>query len=303
MAAPAPALVGVDWGTTRLRAALLAADGTVLSRTESASGLMAVSPDGFAPALDAALAALGAGAVPVLMSGMVGSRQGWREAPYVDVPGDEAALAAGIVWLSGTRTPTGIVPGVCTGRTAPPGDVMRGEETEIVGALHALGVSDGTFILPGTHTKWATVESGAITAFETYMTGDTFQALVQHTVLSKTIVDANGDDGAFEQGVAIAADLDGPGDLLNAMFTLRAETLFERLPSQDVSAMLSGLLIGSEVSSALTRHSGAMTIIGAELLSLLYARALGVMSREAHIMTEGCATRGLSTLARRVGLV
>lgn len=290
------ALIGVDWGTTHLRAALLDASGAVLVRQESKEGLMAVAAGGFEAALARATSELGGEGLPVLMSGMVGSASGWREAPYIDPPADAAALAAGIVPV-GERADIGIVPGVCIGRTAPPGDVMRGEETEIVGALHALGLTGATFVLPGTHTKWATVEDGAITGFRSYMTGDLFNALCQQTVLSKTVTDAPDNPAAFERGVAMAERLESPGDLTTALFRLRPEHLMGRLPVEETADTLSGLLIGVEAISGLAAANGPVIVVGGAVLGPRYQRAIALLGGEATLAPRDCAMIGLAKLA------
>lgn len=295
----APALLGVDWGTTRLRVALLDAKGAVLARHESDDGLMAVSPGGFEAALARANSGLGADGLPVLMSGMVGSAQGWREAPYIDTPATGKALAEAILPVGTVDgAPVGIVPGVCVGRHKAPGDVMRGEETEIIGALHACGRQSGTFVLPGTHTKWATVKTGAITGFRTYMTGDVFGAIRAHTVLSKTISAGAEQSAAFERGLSMAADLDNPGDLLTALFRLRPETLFGRLPTADTADVLSGLLIGSEVRSGLTGTTGLVTVVGGAVLAPRYSRAISVFGGTVDIAPPDCAMVGLAVLSQ-----
>lgn len=295
-------LLGVDWGTTRLRVALLDAAGTVLERRDSDDGLMAVSPGGFEAALASASAGLNATGLPVLMSGMVGSAQGWREAPYIDVAATAGDLAGAILPVGEVAgAPIGIVPGVCTGRAEGPGDVMRGEETEIFGALHVLGRDGGTFVLPGTHTKWASVEEGAITAFHTFMTGDLFNAVAKHTVLSKTVTAAGDDLAAFDRGVAMAGNLSAVGDLTCALFSLRAENLFGRLSAAQTPEALSGLLIGAEVRSGLSRASGAITVVGGAVLAPRYRRAIAALGGSADIAPPDCAMIGLAQLASLAG--
>ncbi|MEM8663831.1 MAG: 2-dehydro-3-deoxygalactonokinase, partial [Pseudomonadota bacterium] len=224
-------LIGVDWGTTNLRAHLMGEDGAVIETVRSPSGLMKVAGGAFEPTLAATIAPLRAKApdAPVIMSGMVGARGGWVEAPYVATPADLGAIAAktlsidaptiGTVWL---------VPGVAVGIDGSAwADVMRGEETEILGALDVLGESEGTFVLPGTHAKWIRVANGAIAGFRTYMTGDLFSAVHNHTILSRSKTESV-DPAAFDNGLDMAKGLSAPGDLLTRLFTIRAEGLMGR---------------------------------------------------------------------------
>lgn len=189
-----PALVGLDWGTTSLRAYLFDADGNVLAARASTAGIMNLPrPGGF----DAAFEAVAAEwfdafpELPAIAAGMVGSAQGWREAPYVDTPATAQALVAGIVEVETARgVVLRIVPGVIERGELP--NVMRGEETQIVGALAgdaALGANGAAALvgLPGTHAKWAVVRGESIEAFHTFMTGELFAALRDHTILGRTM--------------------------------------------------------------------------------------------------------------------
>ena len=293
-------LVGVDWGTTRLRAALIDADGTVHARSESEDGLMAVAGGGFEAALSRVLARLDAKGVPILMAGMVGSRQGWAEAPYVDAPASLAMLAEALLAVRTTLGDVAIVPGVAMGRAGGRADVMRGEETEVFGAIAALDRRDGRFVLPGTHSKWVTVEDGAIAAFETYMTGDAYQALARHTILSKMLApdptDADAFAAGFARGLEEADAIGRPGALLSRLFGLRAEGLFDRLGADEAAGKLSALLIGAEVAAAAGEVRG-VALVGASRLTALYRQALEHRGVAVEIAPEGCAARGLAAIA------
>ncbi|MBJ3777385.1 2-dehydro-3-deoxygalactonokinase [Acuticoccus mangrovi] len=294
-------LIGVDWGTSRLRAYLVSDDGTVIDRTESEAGLMRVGEGGFEPALAAAVGPWRAAHpdAPIVMSGMVGSRQGWVEAPYVATPADLDAIAAAVI-----AVPTDglgdvvIVPGVAIGIAGDTfADVMRGEEAEVFGALDALGRDDGLFILPGTHSKWVTVEAGAITGFHTYMTGDVYAALAGHTILSKMFGTDPGDGAGFARGLDAARGMSAPGDLLNRLFAIRAEGLMGRLADDDVPGFLSGLLIGAEVASAAADAREAF-VIGASDLAGRYHDALAAFGVAAITVPSESATRCHARIAR-----
>jgi 2-dehydro-3-deoxygalactonokinase len=191
------------------------------------------------------------GALPVVMSGMIGSRQGWHEAPYVSCPARIDDLAATLVTLEHSGLPpVHLVAGVATQDERGNPDVMRGEEMQIFGALTALSLEDAIFVLPGTHSKWATVQAGAIISFRTYMTGEVFAALKGHTILGRLMSGTTAHNPeAFERGVR---DGDGhaPGDLLHRIFAARSLALFGSLSEPDVESYLSGLLIGAEIISA-----------------------------------------------------
>jgi 2-dehydro-3-deoxygalactonokinase len=287
-------LIGVDWGTTRLRAALMEDDGTVVARSGSDKGLIAANG-----AFEAALAEvvgpwLASVPAPILMSGMIGSRQGWREAPYVAPPVTLAGLARGTVPVDTALGSVRIVPGVALRGETGPADVMRGEETEIFGALDLLGRTGGTFVMPGTHSKWVTVRDGAIIDFRTFMTGEVFAALKGHTILGRTM--GEGEEGdAFARGLAVARALERPGDLLSALFAVRAEALFGRLAPGEGAAYLSGLLIGAEVAAAAT--GGEAILVGAAGLAGRYRTALEAAGVAVIAAPEDAAARGQALIA------
>ncbi len=294
------AFVGVDWGTTRLRAHAMDENGAVVGTVETGEGLMAARPDGFSGALTRALEQLDVTGLPVVMSGMVGSRQGWVEAPYADCPASFAAIADHAVAAPFEGADVHILAGVAQGRdqSAPP-DVMRGEETEIVGAMSALGVADGVFVLPGTHTKWASVEDGRITGFRTFMTGDVFAALKGHTVLSAMMGQPT-DWAAFEAGVTAPPIM--LGDAMAEFFSLRAEALLVGSNPDASASRLSGRLIGAEIASALGEHDRPI-LVGSGVVRGAYERAFAVLGHEVVHAPRDCAARGLALAARYWGWI
>lgn len=294
-------VIGLDWGTSSLRAYLLGPDG-VRDRRESAQGLRALPAGGFAAAFAEAVAGWPTDA-PVLMAGMVGARTGWREAPYVEIAAGGAglvdALAAGLVDMTGLAgRPAWLVPGV----SDPAGpDVMRGEETQLVGAAAQAG--DGMVVLPGSHSKWATLRGGRIAGFRTAMTGELFAALSRATLLADTIeppADAAEDAAGFDAGLAAARGLTAPGDLLSAFFAIRAQVLFGALPAGRAGGYLSGLLIGAEVAANLPAASPAplpVGIVAAPDLAARYASALSAFGAAPRILPTDLAATGLAALA------
>ena len=293
-------LIGVDWGTTRMRAYLIGDDGWPVAGTESEAGMAKVPAGGFEAALERAVGPWRTEApdAPILMAGMVGARQGWVEAPYVAPPASLEALAAACVAVQTAHLGmVRIVPGVAVGQTGEAwADVMRGEETQVVGATAALDLRGGTFVLPGTHAKWVRVEEGAITHFQTYMTGEVFAALRDHTILSRMLDPAADDPAAFAEGLAAGQSLKRPGDLLTRLFTVRAEGLMGRLGADEAASFLSGLLIGAEVAAA-TSEAGEVIVVGASGLAQRYRTALAAAGVTARLAPADVAAHGLAQIA------
>jgi 2-dehydro-3-deoxygalactonokinase len=253
--------IGLDWGTTNLRAFLLGADGSVLAHRERPWGILSLPAAAADGGFDQALEGIAGDwlarhlEVPLVASGMVGSAQGWREAPYVRCPASAADLATR---FTDVHTAGGhrlrIAPGLLHDRADELPDVMRGEETQVVGALDADSGADCCFVLPGTHCKWVLVRDGRIEAFTTAMTGELYAALVQHTILGRLMEPAATNPAAAGDGwrraIALARD-SRPGDLMRHLFTARSMHLAGRLPAGELADYLSGLLIGHEIVSAL----------------------------------------------------
>lgn len=265
-----PDLIAVDWGTSSLRGARLDDAGQVLEERSAPLGILNVPDNDFAGTFAAQFGdwMKPAGSL-CLISGMAGSRQGWAEAPYVSCPAGPAELAEHLHWIERERI--AIVPGLSDDQGAVP-DVMRGEEVQIFGAMRLSGLSDGLFVLPGTHSKWATVRGGKVLGFRTYMTGEVYGLFAQHSILARTL-DANAtlDQAAFLRGVTQAAKGDG---LLHDAFGVRALALFDRLPPAPSASYLSGLLIGEELAQQKLEPNGEVIVIGSSALTARYALAL-----------------------------
>lgn len=298
------ALIGVDWGTTHLRAALMAADGAIIEPRRMPDGLRAVADRNFERRLSALVADWRAlhGPLPILCSGMVGARTGWIEAPYCATPAHVQTIAEALVALD---TPSlgrvHFAPGVRQGEHAGAhADVMRGEETQIVGALDMAGERNGMFVLPGTHSKWVEVEDGAIRRFATFMTGDVYAALKDHTILSFTMNDSWSEAG-FHRGLDMARALEGPGDLLARLFWLRVAALEGALDPNATGSALSGLLIGAEMRQM--AQGRAFTLVAGDALAQRYRQAAKYFDVEARVAPPTSAARGQWLLARAAGLI
>ena len=254
--------IAADWGSTNLR--LWGMDGGGVRWTaRSGAGGASLSPDGFAPALAAAIADRAGPGTPVVACGMLGARGAWQEVPYAAVPGPPAATSTRIDAPTG---PVHIVHGLS--QSAPP-DVMRGEETQIAGLLAAEPGFDGTVLLPGTHSKWAHVSAGEVVSFRTCLTGELFDLLATRSAL-RAAVDTPWDDAAF--AAAVSDTLSRPERLAADLFALRADWLLNGAPGR---ARLSGLLIGAEIAATRPWWLGReVAIVGEGTLARLYESAL-----------------------------
>jgi 2-dehydro-3-deoxygalactonokinase len=266
-----PRLIAVDWGTSSLRGALLDEAGQVLEEKTAPLGILNVPNGDFAGVFAEQFAGwLKPGGASCLISGMAGSRQGWAEAPYVACPAGLPELVQHLHWIERGRI--AIVPGLSDGQGDVP-DVMRGEEVQIFGAMRLAGLADGLFVLPGTHSKWATVRAGKVTGFRTFMTGEAYGLFVQHSILARTLdAAAPLDEEAFLRGVERAGSGEG---LLHNAFGVRALGLFGRLSPAQSASYLSGLLIGEELARQNLPQGGEVIVIGALALGERYALALG----------------------------
>ncbi|VXC41712.1 2-dehydro-3-deoxygalactonokinase [Burkholderia sp. 8Y] len=312
----APALIALDWGTTSLRAYLLGDDATALDTRASSAGIMKLPAGGFDEAFEDTCGAwLDAHPhLPVIAAGMIGSAQGWIEAPYVDAPADADALVAGIATVTAARGVTvRVVPGVLERGTLP--NVMRGEETQIVGALSAdasLAAPGGALIgLPGTHAKWVFVDEGRIERFYTFMTGETFGALRDHTILGRTMQHgAASDAAAFLRGVDTARDAGHPG-VLATIFSTRTLGLTGQLTPEQQPDYLSGLLIGHELrglNEVLARNASSLAgrtlrLIGNDALCDRYRAALARFDCHDAQTVAHATEHGLYRIAAQAGLV
>lgn len=307
-AALSPELISVDWGTTSFRAYLVATAGAVLDRRESGAGILAVKDGDFAGTLCVAVAdwlATTPG-LSIVMSGMIGSRQGWVEAPYVATPADAAAIAAASVLVDAASLPAiRLVPGLVTRAADGRPDVIRGEETQVIGAMHRLDVSDGLFVLPGTHAKWLTVAGGALAGFETYMTGEVFAALKDHTILGRTMAAGSaaamgaGSGAGFARGVMLGADSGHPGHLLNRIFSARTLGLMSELADTEAADYLSGLLIGAELAAATSGGARRFTIIASQALAARYQTAASLLGLACDVAPADCVVAGHFALSRQ----
>ncbi len=299
----APALIGIDWGTSNFRALLLDGAGAILDRRSGAHGILAVKDGDFGSVLAQQIGAwLKAKRVPVLMSGMIGSRQGWLEAPYVTAPAGIADLAAALVPVPFRGADLRIVAGI-EAATPSMRDVMRGEEVQVFGALEQSGAADGRFLLPGTHSKWVHVETERVTGFSTYMTGEIYAAARDHTILGRLMRDGRDDPAIFARGVRDGARPGGAGVLLHRLFGVRTAGLFGDIDPTGLPDYLSGLLIGAEIADAGPRENRPVAIVASDNLAARYRMAAAELGIASEVVPADCAAHGYLAIARLAGLL
>jgi 2-dehydro-3-deoxygalactonokinase len=299
--------VVVDWGTSTFRADLVEADGTIRAHIETQDGIQSLAKDQFPVVLDRALTPWrkAHGPLSIYAAGMIGSRNGWIEMPYVPTPADVRALAAAVksVALPSGDTIT-FIPGLTELTSRPFPDVMRGEETQLVG----LGLDrDRTVVLPGTHAKWARVENGQIVHFKTFITGEVFATLSRHSFVAKVATSpASPDWSAFARGVACVRDDEHAGGMLGRLFAVRTGWLAGELTPAQMTDFLSGLVVASEFREAQDlgwfAPGETVTIVGDDDLVEVYRRAaeafeLMPIGGERNAAVRGCLA--IATLAEK----
>ena len=302
------ALIGIDWGTTSFRAYRIGADGQVIESRSAPAGILKVTGGDFERVLEREIGSWlrDEPVLPVLAAGMITSRQGWVEVPYCPCPaGSEEIARALFRHETGRGRTIHFVPGLSiVGADGVP-DVIRGEETQIIGEV---GAASGRrlLVLPGTHSKWTLVEDGRIVWFATFMTGEVFGVLKEHSILGRLMAGEADDARAFRRGLAYARA--HGGGLLKRLFSARTLGLFDQLPAESIASYLSGLLIGTEVREALDCLEDAaadqeITVVGgSELVGRYFAAIEDAGLRGGRGVDEASAL-GLFLIARAAGMV
>jgi len=297
------ALVAIDWGTTTARAYWLDQGGGIVGERSAALGVQKIEGGRFREALATLVGGDIPAGTPFIACGMIGSRQGWLEAPYLDCPTDFVAMAGALAHLP--DVPLAIVPGlICRDADGVP-DVMRGEETQVFGALDNTA-SRQLVVLPGTHSKWVLVDRGGIETFSTFMTGELYAVLREHSILGR-LAAPGADSAAFDRGTR-ASLRDGAG-LSHDVFSARTLALTAELAPEGVADYLSGLLLGAEVAAGrrwIEGHSAqdlSVTLIGDSMLCNRYQRALAAADISAAGGPSDAAALGLWRIAVHAGIV
>ena len=315
MTASDPVMIGLDWGTSSLRAYLLGADGRLLDRRATGHGIQHLPAGGYAAAFRGV-----AGewldrcpSLPIVAAGMVGSRNGWHEVPYVACPADPHSLAQGLVAFDSGSGTIHLVPGLS--QVGPVPDVMRGEEMQIIGAL-ALEpdlAAAALCVLPGTHCKWAMIEDGRVTRFTTYLTGELFALLRDHSIVGRPAKEAGlvaqpgiFDHEAFAKGVQAARE-SGASGVASRLFSTRSLFLNGDLTAAQTLDYLSGLLIGEEIRSAVADFRATafppLVLLGDPALCDRYRLALATFGIDRVRVLNETGPRGLWQIAAAAGLV
>ncbi len=269
------AFIAGDWGTSNLRLYLCDAAGQVLARGEGEGAAVPDCAGRFAQAVSDWDRSHGL--LPAIFCGMVGSTIGWKEVPYLKCPADPSAIAAAALRFEVDGRAIAILPGLsCTGKTGAV-DVMRGEETQILGALRLhpeLRQGRHVLCMPGTHVKWVELKDGAVVRFQTALSGELFELLRRHSVLARDGGEV-ADNEAFLRGVAFARS-NPDADLLYLVFSTRSRVVTGEMPKADAASYLSGLIVGKDVGTAarLLDLQDTVRLICSPGLGALYARAL-----------------------------
>jgi 2-dehydro-3-deoxygalactonokinase len=286
--------IALDWGSTSFRAYLADRSGAVFDSASAPAGILSVSDGDFDAALERLLPAWGT-SLPVMAAGMITSRQGWIELPYVPCPAGAADLAAALRPHVSKRGrvihfSTGLS---CRSKDGMP-DVMRSEETQVLGSLES---GSAVYVAPGTHSKWIDAASDRIAHFSTYVTGEVFAALRTHTLIGKLIVDAPHDGEAFARGVKAA--LADPGGLLHRVFSVRSLALFGEMKPEHLASYLSGQVIGTEVAHARASRPETKNaiILASEGIGSRYAEAMAIAGIKANPGNSLAIVRGLAKIA------
>jgi 2-dehydro-3-deoxygalactonokinase len=288
----------VDWGSSNFRAYRFDAKGDVAETRQAQAGILTVQDKAFETVLQREIGDWITPGAEILLSGMITSRNGWLETPYVETPASLDQLAAGARTMAlGSGATLSFLPGVAARKPMP--DVMRGEEIQVFGTV---GDASAVCILPGTHSKWVQTERGRITEFRTFLTGETYALLVASSIIGRLIPAGAGnpDEAALRAGVAQAFSGSSAG-LLNDVFTCRSGALLGEFPVEQISERLSGILIGHEIRSglALGWDTAAMWLVGDVALCKRYQVAFEAIGKAARLGPAHATVEGFRRLAGR----
>lgn len=298
-----PAFVAVDWGTSSFRLWLVDRAGQVLTERRSDEGMMAAAKAGFPAVLQSHLAAVEAPAhLPVLVCGMAGAKTGWVEAGYVDTPAPLSVVLRQAARVPGETRDIRILPGIAQ-RDAGAPDVMRGEETQLLGALGLDPAGEALVCMPGTHSKWVRVKDGTVAHFSTFMTGELFSVVSRETILSLAVAGADDSEDVASFKAAVKAAYDAPAFTANLLFGARSRQLLFGSTAAAARETLSGTLIGAELAAGLcgTVPKAGITLIASGRLAALYRLAFDALSVTVQpIDADEAVRRGLSMAAAAI---
>lgn len=292
------ARIVVDWGSSNFRAYRFGEDGSVAGRHQSAAGILSVTDGRFEEALRREIGSWISGDCEIFLSGMITSRNGWVETPYLTCPATIAGIAGNAVRRDlGDGVMLHFMPGVAATDPAP--DVMRGEEMQVFGVVS--GEQAAMIVLPGTHSKWVPVQNGAITGLRTFLTGEIYALLCNHSIIGRLMPKEPTpfNAAAFLAGVDLAFS-DASISLLNDVFTARSGALLGAFGVEDIGDRLSGMLIGHELAAGLALDGASearLVLVGESALVQRYRLALDHRGKSAEIGPAHAAVEGFRKLA------
>ena len=292
--------IALDWGTSSFRAYFLNASGVIQETVSAPHGILAVKDAAFDETLEIHIAKWDK-ALPIMAAGMITSRQGWVELPYVACPAGLQSIAAAVrPHTSKQGRKIFFVPGISTRNAQGIPDVIRGEETQVLGASQ--GGSEH-FVTPGTHSKWIDVSDGSIEGFSTYMTGEVFALLKNHSILGKLMTGDANNPAAFEQGVR--AGLKDPAGFLHHIFSARTLALFNEMQADHLSSYFSGQVIGTEIAHAIAENpvNAQYRILATPALGEHYMAAMKIAGLTVSYGEPDIVVKGLRRIAVTAGLL
>lgn len=301
-------LIAIDWGTSSFRGYLTTSAGDILDSFANGKGILHCGRQGFEAVLEESVGNWmdQYPHAPIIACGMISSRQGWIEAPYLTCPAGLAEFAQQLISLDLKRDrKIWFVPGAMYRSESNIPDVMRGEETQILGRV-GRDQKRFSFVMPGTHSKWVVVEKGKLSWFTTFMTGEIFAILLNHSILGRLIEEGPHDDQAFQKGLAVAKKAAQKGQgVMNQLFSVRSLGLFNEIASTGLKAYLSGILIGAEVAEASLEMIDNVNVqlIGDKKLIQIYQEALRFFGWSSEPLFEDLAAQGLLNISKIAGLI
>jgi len=305
-----PFLIALDWGSTRFRGWLLDSNGIEIDKIDEEFGILKIDNSQY---LDVFEKQLGLwikehGSIPIIAAGMIGSRQGWTEAPYLNCPAGPEQLAQNLTYLKiktkliNKPISMAIVPGIQYFENGIP-DVMRGEETQITGLVwsqHKVGLC----ILPGTHSKWVYTNNGRIESFTTFMTGEIFSLMVEHSIVNRLMVGKSFNRDDFLSGCNHS--LNSSYGFLKQIFSARTMGLFEKVKPKGIHSYLSGIVIGNEIKDGLDNHykntsckDKTIILNGEKSLCNLYKLAFEMAGVKVMLEKKNLVAKGLYQIAQK----
>ena len=304
-----PLLIALDWGSTRFRGWLLDSNGIEIDKIDEEFGILKINKSQYINVFEKQLGSWikEHESIPIIATGMIGSRQGWMEAPYLNCPAGPEQLAQNLTYLKinskliNNPLSMAIVPGIKYFENGIP-DVMRGEETQIAGLLwsqHQVGLC----IFPGTHSKWVFINKGRIERFTTFMSGEIFSLIEKHSIVNRLMVGKSFNKDDFLSGCNHS--LNSSYGFLKQIFSARTMGLFDKVNPKGIYSYLSGIVIGNEIKDGLDNHyknTGCKekTIIlnGENSLCNLYKIAFETAGVKVKLEKKNLVAKGLLRIAQ-----